>query len=119
MLVVICGDQRSVVIDSLEGSGDELLVEEDGVGDETGNWNSCTIVSDSSLATQLWHTLHAIYPLVTHGHKLHEIKIQVAEKASMQRCLTMVNSNVRRLAMASAQVITHFVSIIYLRDWGV
>jgi hypothetical protein len=38
MLVVICGDQRSVVIDSLEGSGDELLVEVGGVGDQQLNW---------------------------------------------------------------------------------
>jgi hypothetical protein len=68
------------------------------VGEDEGDQQRAGIHAQSlaihSLATQIWR-------------ELHEIKmVQVSDTASMQRNYTIVNSNVRRLAMAPAQVIT-------------
>ena len=94
--VVVSGDQGSVFIDTVDGFVDASDPTVAGVG------------GGGRPATGIHAQLLALHSLATQiRRELHEIKlVQVADRALMQRHFTIVNSNVRRLAMAPARVIT-------------
>jgi hypothetical protein len=94
--VVVSGDQGSVFIDTIEEFVDDAITTVAGVGG-----------GGRPAAGGIHAQLLAIHSLTTQiRRELHDIKVvQAADRATMQRNFAIVNSNVRRLALAPARVI--------------
>ena len=93
--MIVSGDQGSVFIDVIEefGATNDIVAGGGGGGRPATGGVHAQLTAMHSLATQICR-------------ELHDVKLaQVADRAGMQKNFAILNSNVRRFAIAPAQVV--------------